>query len=507
MATNSDLKYIKKHYGEKFAHFCRSAFPTILEHEGVLTEIISTCFDANRELYDDIIKNNKQNEFKDFVYSKFRRFVISRSPNKPQNPFELMKKAGYKLYQCNNNQEVLSFKKYWAKGEELCTFDDLQRINTHYIFFAVKDGAEKLRREDFKNPLRQDAYGTSVISLQFTKGEWQHLSIKNRYNHVVINPDATFSNDLENIIAGLTDAFSWKFNFAVTQENSTFDLPGYVTDVNGKFYRRNLHVGGIFYCPNNITIRNGVATQWDKNIYEVMDCYILNTQTKELATIIQGRDPFAKQLRDIEKVDIISNKADGTRDVIIKTAEGTQVITLNARNEIVGYYNPYIERLENCFMLHNKKLKVFSVPNVKWIGSQVLMHNQDLEILETPEVTEIEGYFLSSNTSLTELSLPNVKRIGPKMLYVNKTIQSINVPQVKYIGANVLFSNQMARKVVLPNAINVGAWFLNANRKVTVYSNILNPLMDSRFKPLSALEASKQQETSTKEETTTSWNF
>ena len=38
---NFDLKYIKKHYGEHFAHLCRSSFPLILEKKGKLLEIIA----------------------------------------------------------------------------------------------------------------------------------------------------------------------------------------------------------------------------------------------------------------------------------------------------------------------------------------------------------------------------------------------------------------------------------------------------------------------------------
>lgn len=35
-----ELKQIKKIYGEEMMHLCRSLFPTILEHEGVLLHIL-----------------------------------------------------------------------------------------------------------------------------------------------------------------------------------------------------------------------------------------------------------------------------------------------------------------------------------------------------------------------------------------------------------------------------------------------------------------------------------
>ena len=54
-----------------------------------------------------------------------------------------------------------------------------------FIDSYINEVANDIRRENFKNPQRQDEYGTSVISLQFTRGKKQTLSIKNRYNHSV----------------------------------------------------------------------------------------------------------------------------------------------------------------------------------------------------------------------------------------------------------------------------------------------------------------------------------
>ena len=42
---SNELKKIKKLYGEKFMHLCRELFPTILEKEGALTEILNSTFE------------------------------------------------------------------------------------------------------------------------------------------------------------------------------------------------------------------------------------------------------------------------------------------------------------------------------------------------------------------------------------------------------------------------------------------------------------------------------
>ena len=49
-------------------------------------------------------------------------------------------------------------------------------------FVSLSD-VDNIKREDFKHPERQDEYGTSVISIQFSKEHGNSLAIINRYNH------------------------------------------------------------------------------------------------------------------------------------------------------------------------------------------------------------------------------------------------------------------------------------------------------------------------------------
>ena len=138
--------------------------------------------------------HNLKYQFQNFVYS----FTEEKDVDEPvtKTPSELLDEAGYILYECHTEEEIQSFKKYYAPGEALCTFSG-GRLNRCHVFFAVKKDVEKIKREDFKSPRRQDLYGTSVISIQFSREISNTLSIKNRYNHTVENPDATFSNNLD----------------------------------------------------------------------------------------------------------------------------------------------------------------------------------------------------------------------------------------------------------------------------------------------------------------------
>ena len=64
----NDLKLIKKYYGEDMMHLCRRLFPTLLEKEGLLIKLLESKFAHNKFLYNDIIDEELEEDFKDFIY-------------------------------------------------------------------------------------------------------------------------------------------------------------------------------------------------------------------------------------------------------------------------------------------------------------------------------------------------------------------------------------------------------------------------------------------------------
>ena len=70
-----------------------------------------------------------------------------------------------------------AIKKYYAPGEEICTFRDPERFKRYYIINAVRKDVDKIKRGN--PPQRDDEYGTSVISIQVLK-TGGFISIKNR---------------------------------------------------------------------------------------------------------------------------------------------------------------------------------------------------------------------------------------------------------------------------------------------------------------------------------------
>lgn len=77
-----------------------------------------------------------EEEFKDYIYSfidiENNNHIITKKSIR-----ELLSKAGYDFYECHIEEEIQSFRKYYAPGEELCTFNG-GRLNRCYVFFAVK---------------------------------------------------------------------------------------------------------------------------------------------------------------------------------------------------------------------------------------------------------------------------------------------------------------------------------------------------------------------------------
>ena len=373
---NTDLKYLKKHYGEKFAHLCRELFPTLLETEGLLKKLITDRFPPSRELYKDIIANSLQYDFKNYIFS----FVDVEKENKEiitSSPEELLDKAGYKLYpECKTEEEIQSFRKYYAKGEELCTFNG-GRLNSCRVWFAVKKNIEEIKRENFTNPSRQDEYGTSVISIQFTRRQPMTISIKNRYSHSVNNPDATYGNNLDNIILGLTEAFVKEYQLSlINDKKQSLELPNYVRATDGKFYKFELKINNIYYCGNNTIIDKGEVKTFDKNKYLVIENFILDFENKKIYLYDKSiKDSFCESINEIESIkkSIIS---DNGHLIEITSKESNVIkIVLDKNNNIIDYTNLNLTEIKNNFLYYNKNLKELKLPNLQVLGDFFLNSN------------------------------------------------------------------------------------------------------------------------------------
>ena len=464
---NSDLKIIKKYYGEKMMHLCRKNFSTILETPGLLPNILLSSFYPSRYLYEDIV---------DGYLDDFIQLVISRELSitkkgkvelldTEKSPKELLDEAGYNFFECHKEEEIQEFKKYYQKDEELCTFRG-GRLAQCYVFFAVSKNIDSIKRKDYPNPRRDDKYGTSIMSIQFTRTKPNTLSIKNRYNHTVNNPDATYSNNLEKIIPGLTKAFEKYYNLVQSNEPGEFDVPTYIKASDNLFYKYNFEINNTYYCPDNIIIENFNPQKLAKERYILMENYILDLKEKTIKNCFKdSRDSFPDTIKNIKNISVTTNKDTHTKKIEI-TVEGEDkliTIELNKYNEIISYENPLITKIGYYFLKNNTKLKKLSLDNVVEIGSNFLQYNEELTTLTLPKAKKIRDHFLLDNTKLKNITMDKLEEVGKDFCCFNREIKEISFPNLKTIGNNFFADNTQISKVFLPKAEEIGDNFLKCN--------------------------------------------
>jgi hypothetical protein len=459
-----DLKVIRKKYGEKMYHFCRESFPTLLEEPGKLLKLLSDNFHESHSLFDDIVANGKESEFKNFIYS----LVDVENNNElgmAKTPEELMSEAGYVLVECYNEEDIQKFRKYYAPGEELCTFKG-GRLNSCRVFFAVKKNVLDIKREDFKKPKREDEYGTSVISIQFTKDETNTLSIKNRYNHTVVNPDATFSNNLDNIIPGLTESFERYKGIIQMYKIKNFEIKGYVMANDGKYYKYNYEINNVYYCPDNIIIDNFNVKRYDKSRYLIIDYFIIDLSNKSISLYDKKlSDSFCDVIKDINKIEI-DNIDSGKKITILGDNNKSLEIITDKAGKIISLKMNKIYDIGDKFLSYNTSLQKFTAENLTEVGDDCLCFNNTLQELYFPNLTMVGHQFLICNTSLQKFTAENLIMVGCRFLPYNTSLQKFTAENLMEVGDDFLRRNNTLQELYFPNLTEVGDWFLNNNHKL-----------------------------------------
>ena len=443
-------------------------------------------FSYNKNLFEDINNERAQDNFKSYIYSFVDVEKEKPTLNQNKTAVELMAEAGYILYpECKTEEDIQFFKKYYKAGEQLCTFNG-GRLNRCRVWFAVKKDVDNIKRIDFKNPKRQDEYGTSVISIQFTRDKYSTLSIKNRYNHTVNNCDNTFNSNLDNIIEGLTYAFerdyNVKDNYSEIRKNE-FELKNYV-NVNGKYYKYNYEINDIYYCDNNIIIDNFEVKKLPDN-YILADYFIFDKHNKTVSLYDNAfYDDFVNTFGNIKNIDYIDNK------IVIKVEDGSDIIVgLDNNRRILTLNNPNVTKIGNFFLFNNKHLTELCLKNLIRCGSYVLYKNKNLKEISLPSLTEcgndllfeneiitkfdapnlakVGDFFLWKNKSLQEISLPSLIECGDCSLYNNKKLTKFYAPSLAKVGDNFLCRNESLQEISLPSLIKCGRSFLYNNTKIT----------------------------------------
>ena len=445
---NHDLKVIKKKYGEEMMHLCRELFPTLLETEGLLPTLLMRSFKESHSIAQDIKNHGLEDDFMDYIYS-FVHVEQDHKLSSNSTPEELLGEVGYQLYECHTEEEIQSFKKYYAPREELCTFRE-NRLERYYVFFAVKENVEEIKRENFKKPKRQDEYGTSVISIQFTRDSSHTLSIKNRYNHSVNFPDSTFGNNLDNIIPGLTDSFAQYYGMTQLGHQNRFELPGYVKARDGKFYKYNYEIYNIYYCENNIIIDNFEVREYPKERYVIFDYFILDLQTKKIEGYnIYNRfiqDSFPDTIGVIERIEIKKQPNGKLIEIYEKDSEEPILLGLDQHNRIISLVHNHVQHIPDRFLVYNVTIEEIELLNVVEIGNMFLWMNSELEKVVLPNVVEIGDDCLSNNEKLQSIVFPNLKSYGKKFCQACNHLVYVYTPLLPELEAELYSRSTIEEK-------------------------------------------------------------
>lgn len=470
---NTDLKQIKKYYGEDMMHYARDNFSSILEDEGKLSKLFLDNFAESKTLFENLKENNELVKFKNYIY-ELNKDKIDEKDTKIESiktPKELLSEAGYILYECKTEEDIQKFKKYYSKGEELCTFKG-GRLDRCYVFFAVKKDVDKIKREDFKNPERQDQYGTSVISIQFSKDGTNMLSIKNRYNHRVKNPDATFGNNLDNIIEGLTKSFEVYYGI-IQKFKNTEEFKRFVRANDGRLYKYNYETYGIYYCTENTIIQFGKPIKLEKEKYVVMNSYILDLQNKSfLALYSNDDDDFTNTIENIKKIEVL--KKNQNKLITFKTDKEDVIIEVNRNGQIIGYINNNVTEIKDNFMSFDKTLRYLELNSVVSIGDNFLIYNKTLNSLSMKNIKLIGNDFMKfyGDSSIKKYDFPNLKKIGNGfMTFCGSGVEEINLPSIEIIGEEFFRYLKSDIKIIdFPNLKKVGNYFISEENQIEVIS-------------------------------------
>lgn len=442
---NHDLKVIKKKYGEEMMHLCRELFPTLLETEGLLPTLLMRSFKESHSIAQDIKNHGLKADFKDIIYS-FVDVEQDYKLSSNSTPEELLGEVGYQLYECHTEEEIQSFKKYYAPREKLCTFHG-NRLEHCHVFFAVKENVEEIKRENFKKPERQDEYGTSVISIQFTRDSSHTLSIKNRYNHSVNSPDSTFGNNLDNIIPGLTDSFAQYYGMTQSCHQNRFELPGYVKAKDGKFYKYNYESYNIYYCENNIIIDNFEVREYPKERYVIFDYFILDLQTKKIKVYDEDiQDSFPDTIGEIERIGIKRQPNGKLIEIYEKDSEEPILLGLDQHNRIISLVHNHVQHIPDRFLVYNVTIEEIELLNVVEIGNMFLWMNSELEKVVLPNVVEIGDDCLSNNEKLQRIVCPKLKSYGEKFCQACNHLVYVYTPLLPELEAELYSRSTIEEK-------------------------------------------------------------
>ena len=449
MGEKSVYAQIKKQNGEAFAQEIRRFHNGIFELPNLKNVVKFAGRDA-KPILDYLLFLKQKSENKNTTEE-----ILA------EDPFELLEKAGYNAYVADTFKKQNAIRKYFADDERLCTFDDPYRYQKYYIINAIKENVDQIKRENFKHPKREDEYGTSVISIQISKRRGA-VSIKNRYNHTVNNPDNTFDSNPDNIIPGLSKALEHYFNILMHPEDA-LDLPDNYIVLNNQLIHYTEEWQDVYF-GDHYYVKDDILHELHQDYQIMADNFIIDLKNKEISSPLPySHDSFPDVLNAEIKGKKLALTCDDENNHYL-FADNVQIMKINSQHEITELYLPTAKEIPDCFLINNKALETFSAPNMLYINNEFLPNNKECHSLYLPKVLEIGDHFLEDTTKLSGLDLPSVQEIGDYFLYENNNCTSLNLPNVQIIGCHFLNYNHLLKELNAPKLETIGDDFLRHNQ-------------------------------------------
>ncbi len=409
---------IKKQNGEAFAKAIRNYDSGIFEIEGIV----------------DIVKYAGRNAVPIMGFLRSLKKAEEEKHGVYEEPLTLLKKAGYHAFIADTEEKKNSTMNYYGvnpithRDEHICTFKDPARHINYHIVHAIKEGADKLKREDFSGKEeREDEYGTSVISIQILK-KGGFISIKNRYNHTVEGCDNTFNSNPDNIILGLSD--SLKRFFGVDFSTPVVNLPVGYTFQNNRIIKYHKEFSNVYF-GNGFYVRNGTVVELNKDAQIMVDTLILDLKTKKVI-VTAGSSDFTYRLiqEEIKDKKLQIKTKDGCKILyadgqeVLKIKEG-QIISLTTRQEDLGWgYN---------FLSVSDSLEEFIAPNMKKLFGETLYDCPNLKYVHIPACEEIDRSFLRTDSDI-QIEMPKLNEKG--IFHIANLLVNLNPTGQRILNAD-----------------------------------------------------------------------
>jgi hypothetical protein len=308
MNTSENIRTLQKRFGERFVKgdlmegggytggAARELLAGFMDQPGFadqLKRLIPNKHGALKVLKDNhaYIQATLEKQYKDDPSHE-------KAPAK--NPYELARSVGYELTgPFESTGEFVGLDRQdFRTSDHLCTFNDpTGRLKGYHILWLrqtdVSDTlpADQLAQDtlsdawktylktigrydqdldayDLTNlrPTREDPYGISSMSVQISR-TGTAVSIKNRYNHTVGNPDNTLDSNLDNVAYGLKRAVYSKVGREDLMDKTSVALAeGYIADNEGGIHHYQYEEDNIYYGDYGY-INNGVVTTIDRGKY------------------------------------------------------------------------------------------------------------------------------------------------------------------------------------------------------------------------------------------------